>query len=101
MIAEPPGDPSAISSFLLPFSNTKVGAIELRGRFPGCTRLAIGPLLSAASAEKSVSSLLSKKPLTICRDPIASSNEDNNTKTKPKATTTDKCDVEGNSGELS
>lgn len=39
------------------------GDIELRGRLPGSTRLATGaPLSSTGAKEKSVSSLLSRKP---------------------------------------
>ena len=40
-----------------------VGDIELRGRLPGCTRLAMGvPSPVVAAKEKSVSSLLSRNP---------------------------------------
>ena len=50
--------------------STKVGAIELRGRFSGCTRLATRlPSASRSVNEKSVNWLLSKKPRTICRLP--------------------------------
>ena len=57
MIVEPPGEPSARNG--LPSLSTIVGDIELRGRLPGWMRFG-----SAASytVEKSVSSLLSRKP---------------------------------------
>ena len=62
MILEPPGDPVTSSRLSSP-SSTIVGDIELRGRFPGCTRLAIGsPFPPVAAKEKSVSSLLSRNP---------------------------------------
>ncbi|CFU10409.1 Uncharacterised protein [Bordetella pertussis] len=38
MMALPPGEPSASTG--LPARNTIMGAIELRGRLPGSTRLA-------------------------------------------------------------
>ncbi|MNT75905.1 hypothetical protein D3C72_2148510 [compost metagenome] len=48
--------------------------MEERGRLPGCTRLAMGwPCASVGAKLKSVSSLFSKKPLTICRAPNWSS----------------------------
>ena len=57
MIAPPPGEPVAItkSPGLSPL-NTSVGAMVLRGRLLGATRLAIGvPAESTGAAEKSVS----------------------------------------------
>ncbi len=101
MIAEPPGEPVDNSSFLLSLSNTKVGAIELRGRLPGCTRFEIGPFASATSKEKSVNWLLSKKPSTIWREPNASSIVVVIEIALPLASTIEMCDVEGNSGEVS
>ena len=47
-----------------------MGAIVLRGRFPGCTRLAMGtPSGPTGSAEKSVSWLLRMKPSTKWNEP--------------------------------
>src|SRR5438477_589841 len=72
MIEWPPGEPITIVSF--PFSsNTRVGAIELRGRFFASTRLATGLPSSSGAQEKSVSSLLRKNPRTIWRLPNAAS----------------------------
>ena len=78
MMRAPPGLPPLItigprlpSAF---FSNTSVGDIDERGRLPGCTRLAMGwPCASAGAKLKSVSSLFSRKPLTIWRAPNWSS----------------------------
>ena len=65
---EPPGEP--ITSTSSPSaSNTMVGAIELRGRLPASTRLATGRPSSSGAKEKSVSSLLSRKPPTIRCEP--------------------------------
>src|SRR4029450_3592144 len=62
IITEPPGEPNTAYSGPLapgwpgaPRSNTSVGAIVLRGRLPGCTRLATGTPSLTGSAEKSVS----------------------------------------------
>src|SRR3954469_23861883 len=68
MIDEPPGEPSTYFS-LLSLSKMMVGDIELRGRLPGSTRLATGCSGVPAEKEKSVSSLLSRKPRTIRPDP--------------------------------
>src|SRR3954447_2220581 len=68
MIDEPPGEPSTCFS-LLSLSKMMVGDIELRGRLPGSTRLATGCSGVPAEKEKSVSSLLSRKPRTIRPDP--------------------------------
>ncbi|OQB98669.1 MAG: hypothetical protein BWX79_03274 [Alphaproteobacteria bacterium ADurb.Bin100] len=74
MMVAPPGEPVPIrKSPIEPSSailKTRVGAIELRGRLLACTRLAMGPLLSAASTEKSVSWLLSRKPLVMRYEPM-------------------------------
>src|SRR5262249_51014082 len=70
MICGPPGEPATSSSRPLA-SNTMVGAMELRGRLPGPTRLATGCPSRSGWKAKSVSSLLSRKPSTICRDPNA------------------------------
>src|SRR6476661_4066079 len=62
MIDDPPGDPVTSSRRPAP-SITIVGDIELRGRLPGCTRLATGvPSGLRGVNEKSVSWLLSRKP---------------------------------------
>ena len=66
MMDAPPGEPVAIRKSPREPSaaclNTSVGAMELRGRFSAVMRLAIGPLASDGSNEKSVSWLLSKNP---------------------------------------
>jgi hypothetical protein len=63
MISAPPGLPPLITNWPVALSKTSVGAIDERGRLPGCTRLAMGlPCASAGSKAKSVSSLFSKKP---------------------------------------
>ncbi|MPN38173.1 hypothetical protein SDC9_185697 [bioreactor metagenome] len=75
MMAPPPGDPVAITSSpgLSPL-NTSVGAMVLRGRLPGATRLAMGvPLASTGAAEKSVSWLVSRKPSTMWNEPMLDS----------------------------
>ena len=66
----PPGEPMLITS-RPSRSNTRVGAIELRGRLPGSTRLATGPSSLLGRKEKSVSWLLSRKPSTKSREPKA------------------------------
>ncbi len=78
MITEPPGDPTTIRMSPRPpsgvRSKTSVGAIELRGRLPGSTRLATGsPSSSTGSAEKSVSWLLRRKPSVMWNEPKADS----------------------------
>ncbi|MNI59414.1 hypothetical protein D3C73_1145750 [compost metagenome] len=63
MMALPPGDPTNMTG--LPSRNTMIGAIELRGRLPGSTRLATSlPSGSLNDEEKSVISLFNKKPRT-------------------------------------
>ena len=44
---------------------TMVGAIDERGRLPGSTRLATGLPSATGTNEKSVSWLLSRKPLSV------------------------------------
>ncbi len=56
MIVDPPGEPRP--SHGRPPRSTIVGAIELRGRLPPCTRLGCVREVKL----KSVSSLLSRKP---------------------------------------
>ena len=67
MMVAPPGEPVAMrNSPRVPSAavrNSSVGAIELRGRLPAATRLAMGaPVESVGEAEKSVSWLFSRKP---------------------------------------
>ena len=67
MMVAPPGEPVAMRNSprapVLSLRNTSVGAIELRGRLPAATRLAMGsPPASVGAAEKSVSWLFSRKP---------------------------------------
>ena len=68
MIDAPPGDPVPITKLPIEpsaaLANTSVGDIELRGRFSGPTRLAMGPAVSLGWKEKSVSWLFSRKPRT-------------------------------------
>ena len=56
--------------------STRVGDIELRGRLPGSTRLAIGTPSRTARNEKSVSWLLSRNPPAMRREPNAFSTLD-------------------------
>ena len=77
-IVPPPAEPVAITkSPLLPSAailNTIVGAIELRGRFFGATRLAISmPAASVGAAEKSVNWLFSRNPLVMWNEPMLDS----------------------------
>ncbi len=60
MMVEPPGDPTARTGF--PPSSTIVGDIDERGRLPGPGRFGSGTPGTAGAKEKSVSSLLSRKP---------------------------------------
>ncbi len=57
----PPGEPSATTG-LLCWSSTIVGEIEERGRLPGPGRFGSCTAGLAGAKEKSVSSLLSRKP---------------------------------------
>ena len=67
MIRLPPGLPTTKTG--LPSFNTMVGDIDDRGRLPGSTRLAMGRPSAWVRKEKSVSSLLSRKPRTNRREP--------------------------------
>ncbi len=60
MIVAPPGEPRASTGF--PCFSTMVGEIDDRGRFPGPGRFGSWTAGSAGAKEKSVSSLLSRKP---------------------------------------
>src|SRR6476619_4900743 len=77
MITEPPGDPVTAYSGPRPdaaWSNTRVGAMVLRGRLPGWTRLGTGtPSGPRGSAAKSVSWLLRMNPSTMWNEPNADS----------------------------
>ncbi len=57
MMRLPPGEPSTASTSSLP-SNTIVGAMVLRGRFPGSTRLAIGAPCLVNRREREVGQLV-------------------------------------------
>src|SRR5690606_1968324 len=95
MIAAPPGEPSTANSCPRApggpagaGSNTIVGAIVLRGRLPGWTRLATGvPSSSTGSAAKSVSWLFSMNPSTIRNEPNDDSMEVVNAAALPCAST--------------
>ena len=78
MIVAPPGEPVPMTNspraLPLPLRNTSVGAIELRGRLPAATRLAIRlPLASVGAGEKSVSWLFSRKPRVMWNEPMPDS----------------------------
>src|SRR5829696_3220958 len=76
MITEPPGEPATAYSGPRPvpdLSNTNVGAMVLRGRLPGSTRLGTGTPSLTGSAAKSVSWLLRMNPSTMWNEPNADS----------------------------
>ena len=75
MMVPPPGEPVAITNSPGPVPlKTRVGAMVLRGRLPGATRLATGtPAASAGCTEKSVSWLVSRKPPTMWYEPMLDS----------------------------
>src|SRR5262245_30779387 len=90
MMRDPPGEPSAAHGVPVA-SKTMVGAIELRGRFPGASALAMGlPAASIGRKAKSVSSLLSRKPAAHRREPKAASMLLVMATTLPAASTTEK-----------
>ena len=97
MMVAPPGEPVPIrKSPIEPSSailNTSVGAIELRGRLLAWMRLAIGPLESLASTEKSVSWLFSRKPRVKWNEPMPLSIVVVMTTTLPSLSTIDMCVV--------
>src|SRR6266702_2069519 len=96
MISAPPGEPTTSRS--LPFgANTSVGDIELRGRLPGSTRFATGRPSCSGRNEKSVSSLLSRKPSTISREPNSCSMVVVMATASPAASTIERWLVEGRS----
>src|SRR5205814_9711878 len=79
-----------------------VGAIAERGRLPASTRLATGLPSSSGANEKSVSSLLSRKPLRVIRRlPKASSIVVVIATALPYGSTMEICDVDGNSSAAS
>ena len=105
MITLPPGEPA--TSFKGPRlpsalrSNTSTGDIELRGRLRGSTRLATGLPSCSGTNEKSVNWLLRMKPLTIRWEPKMVSIEVVIATALPRPSTTDRCEVDGNSGDWS
>src|SRR5512135_2683695 len=101
MICDPPGEPTAATNLPEDFSNTRVGAIELRGRLPGCTRFATGNPSDRGVNEKSVSWLFNRKPRTITREPNTSSIVVVIDSALPKRSTTEMCEVEVFAGETS
>ena len=97
MICEPPGDPVTISGFPC-LSRTIVGAIELRGRLPPATPLAIAlPFASTGTNEKSVSSLLRRKPAAHKWEPNALSIDAVIDTALPSSSTIEICVVPGTS----
>ncbi|CAM3493069.1 hypothetical protein CUTA107171_28220 [Cupriavidus taiwanensis] len=101
MICEPPGEPTVATSWPLSRSNTSVGAIDERGRLPGCTRLATGLPFSLGTKEKSVSWLLSMKPRTIRCEPKYDSIVVVIEMAPPRSSTATICEVEMRGGERS
>ncbi|MNL12877.1 hypothetical protein D3C87_1337580 [compost metagenome] len=101
MIVPPPGEPVPITnSPMLPsafFLNTSVGAIVLRGRLPGATRLANFTFgvteVSIGLSAKSVSWLFSRKPCVMWNEPMLPSTVVVITTTLPCLSTTVKCVV--------
>ena len=67
--------------------------MELRGRLPGPTRLATGLPSISGSKEKSVSSLFSKNPATMMREPKPLSMVVVMETMLPSESTTDRCEV--------
>ena len=97
MIAGPPGEPVAIAN--LPSGpNTIVGDIALIGRLPGAGALATGLPSRTGSNEKSVSSLLRKKPFAITSEPNTNSTVMVIDTTSPRSSTTDRWLVPGSCG---
>jgi hypothetical protein len=68
MMRWPPAEPTDSTS-LRSRSSTKVGDIDERGRLPGSTRLRHRLAGDSGTTEKSVSSLLSRKPPTMMCEP--------------------------------
>ncbi len=99
MIWLPPGEPSASTG--RPSRSTMVGVIEERGRLPGSTRLAIGTPSCWLAKEKSVSSLFSRKPPAISREPKPFSMVEVMESTLPAASTMTRWVVEGSSSATS
>ncbi|MNT58123.1 hypothetical protein D3C72_1955410 [compost metagenome] len=102
MMALPPGEPTTPSRSPVAALKMMVGAMELRGRLPACTLLAMGlPAASVAVNEKSVSWLFSKKPRTICRLPKPFSMVVVMDTALPALSMMDMCVVDGRASELS
>ena len=95
MIWLPPGEPRLSTGF--PSLSTMVGAIEERGRLPGSTRFATGTPSRWERKEKSVSSLLSRKPRAISREPKPASIVVVIETTSPASSTIDRWLVPGSS----
>ena len=95
MIRLPPGEPTASTG--APSFITIVGDIDERGRLPGASALAIGTPSLCVRKLKSVSSLFSRNPLVISRDPKAFSMVVVIDATLPKLSTIEICEVDGNS----
>ena len=77
-------------------SYTMVGAIDERGRLPGSTRFATGAPSTSGANEKSVSSLLSRKPPSVSRWlPNAHSIDDVIATALPAPSTIEMCVVAG------
>ena len=97
MIAEPPGDPTLITNAPLARSKTSIGDIDDRGRLPPSTRFATGTPFSFGTNEKSVSSLLSRKPRTMICEPNTFSIVVVIAIALPKPSTTEMCEVDASS----
>ncbi len=97
MITGPPGEPVAIQKSPSGLK-TMVGDIALIGRLPGPGALATGLPSRSASNEKSVSSLLRKKPFAIISEPKTNSMVVVIETTWPKSSTMEKWLVPGNCG---
>ena len=94
MMRLPPGEPMTRTR-RPSWSNTMVGAIELRGRLPGSTRLATGRPSRSGTKAKSVSSLLSMKPRTMSCAPNACSMLLVSATALPASSTTERWLVDG------
>ena len=98
MMVAPPGEPVPMTNspraLSLPLRNTSVGAIELRGRLPASSLLAIGlPCASVGLASKSVSWLFRMKPCVKWNEPMPDSTVVVMDTTLPRRSTMVKCVV--------
>src|SRR5690606_16372041 len=94
MMEFPPGEPVTRNTSPAP-SNTMVGDIEERGRLPGPGALATGLPDSVGGRVKSVSWLLSTKPLVQREEPKGPSTVAVNATALPSKSTTERCVVPG------